>query len=152
MRNTIYIKFNCLNCGQERSMAKGRYESYKRKKNMPPSFCNPKCVQSYRARNRIIFNCKMCGQKASQSESQFKKSSNHFCNKQCSLTWQNTYGKKRTKTKQCLNCNTLIFSDRKRCDNCHKQKMNDFSILTLKDLKYSGPNKYNLIRFHSKNK
>ncbi len=80
---------------------------------------------------------------------EIKRYHRHFCSRSCSTQYYSNKIVKRTKTKRCKNCNTLIYSNVTYCKNC-SPKNNDVILLKTKsEYTNNGPNKYRSIRDHA---
>lgn len=67
--------------------------------NLKETFCSKKCF-IISQKTKILINCKQCNSKFLKLPSQIKRSSNHFCCRSCSTTYNNvhkTHGNRRSK-------------------------------------------------------
>lgn len=91
------------------------------------------------------YNCLLCNSIIIRTPSQVI--NNVFCSKKCSVTFNNKLSPKRKrKIYYCKICNTEVKSRRKYCSIVCNPRLNDYSTLTLKDLKLRFPH---ILRFHS---
>lgn len=77
VKNLICV--NCLQCGKDDLIPHHRLTSYK--------YCSKEC-QIDSTRKKIKFNCELCGRESTKTPSQFKKTKNHFCSRNCANTFR----------------------------------------------------------------
>jgi len=95
-KSTDFVKIQCDQCKNE----------YKRKKrdilcalrrNRTKGFCSKECNIKNNDTS-IITSCKNCNKEVRRLKNQFEKSKNHFCNRSCSVSYNNKISPKRKKT------------------------------------------------------
>lgn len=77
---------------------------------------------------KISVNCSNCGASLMKTKSQMRGTKHTYCNSKCFATHTNTIRPKESykqKTKKCEKCNEKIFSNRKYCKSCYKNKLED---------------------------
>lgn len=94
---------------------------------------------------KIICNCLLCNKEIHRTKSQIK--NNIFCSRTCSVSYNNSNNPKRKKKEYfCETCNKEANSRRKYCSQKCNPRLNDYSLLTILDLKNRFPH---ILRFHS---
>ena len=86
------IELECSWCKQkfERPYKQWKYQVKVSGNNYKP-FCNNICQGHFKTNEQcILFNCEQCGKQSSKTPSNYNKAKHHFCDKSCSIIWQNT--------------------------------------------------------------
>ena len=118
--------------------------------------CLPYKSKKNRATKRIELKCKNCDNLLTKTETEYKRSNNHFCSRSCAATYNNKHINKKILTKKCKNCKTLIYASNVYCPECIKKgrhlTSNGFIENNyLSDYQHrSDSNRYRSIRDHAK--
>jgi hypothetical protein len=95
--------------------------------------------------------CKNCKKKFIE-----KQTKQIYCSRSCAATINNTKNIKRTKTKKCKDCDTLILSKNTYCPKCIKKGLHlrgkvFLSEKTIGDVSlWQGANRYAVVRCHAR--
>ena len=69
----------------------------------------------------MLVVCKYCGQTFNKSDSECKRSSNHFCSKSCAAKYNNKQFPKRQVEGECKVCKKSISTRKTFCTDCNPQ-------------------------------
>lgn len=89
--------------------------------------------------------CLNCNKEFEKSNSQIKRSPNHYCSRSCAASVNNRKKPRRTKTRKCKLCDTLIFKHRTYCDK-HKHKTIDYTLAECIYEQHHKSSAYSLVR------
>ena len=100
-------------------------------------FCSRKCSTLFRVKGEKV-NCKNCNKEFLKKLCEIKKSTNHFCSKSCSVTYNNThktYGNRRSKLEKYLEEQLTILYPDLHIDYNKKEAINSELDIYIPSLK-----------------
>lgn len=94
------LSLECYNCGQTFCRRKNEIQKVRKgSSNISLKYCTNRCKYKGQYSQQIV-QCSNCNKSVSKKANQIKKSTNHFCSRSCSVTYNNsnkTYGIRRSK-------------------------------------------------------